>query len=63
MSEHAIQCISMSRPNALNSARPDLFEDLAVTARRALVPEATSSGLRPPGRARQNRYLASHGQA
>ena len=34
---------------ARSSARPDVFEDLAVTARRALVPDAASSGLAAAG--------------
>jgi hypothetical protein len=53
----------MRQQKILISARPDVFEDLAVTARRALVPNATSSGWRPPGRARQSRYLAPRGRA
>jgi hypothetical protein len=47
-----------------SSAWPDLFEDLAVTARRALVPTATSQALLPLGqRARQavsSRHAVRH---
>ena len=52
-----LDLLADAREVARPAARPDVFEDLTVTGRHALVPAAASSGLAAAGSARQSRYL------
>ena len=58
-----LNLLADAREVAPPAARPDVFEDLAVTGRHAPMPDAASSGLAAAGSARQSRFLPLHVRA